>query len=115
VADSWEAIDRNSRGSLTAVSSVDGVTIIRLVADPVTGRLLVDSSGGGGGNTFVYNEVVSGSGTSWTLANAPIAGLQSIYANGQKLLPTTDYSISGANITTVDSWSAGQISADYQH
>lgn len=114
MADSWQAIDRNERGSLTAVSSVDGVTIVRLVADPITGRLLVDLSGGGS-NTFVYNEVVSGSGTSWILAHTPVLGMQAIYANGQRLTPTVDYSISGASITTVDSWSTGTILADYQY
>lgn len=114
MADSWQAIDQNERGSLTAVSSVDGKTIVRLVADPITGRLLVDISGGGL-NTFVYNEVVTGSGTSWTLANTPVAGTQAIYANGQRLTPTVDYSITGVAITTVDSWVAGTILADYQY
>lgn len=113
--DSWEAIDVNSRGSLTAVSSVDGKTIIRLVADPITGRLLVDSTGGGGGNTFVYNEVLTGSGTSWSFATAPISGLYAIYANGQRLTPTVDFTISGANVTTVDTWVAGTLLADSQH
>lgn len=116
MSDSWEAIDQNSRGSLTAVSSVDGKTIVRLVADPTTGRLLVDISGGGG-NTFVYNEIVSGSGTTWTLANIPVLGMQALYANGQRLTPGAgnDYTISGAVITTADSWAAGTILADYQY
>lgn len=113
MADSWEAIDQNSKGSLTAVSSVDNKTIVRLVADPLTGRLLVDLSGGGS-NTFVYNEVVSGSANTFTLAHTPITGLYAVYANGQRLTPTVDYSISGAVITTVDSWSTGTVLADYQ-
>ena len=113
MADSWGAYDGNDKPSLTAVSTVDDKTIVRLVADPATGALLVSSTGTG--NTFVYNEVVSGSGTSWTLAHSPKTGLYSIYANGQKLMPTTDYTISGTTITTVLSWSAGQIAADYQY
>lgn len=40
-------LDQNSRPSLTAVSNVDGETIVRLWADPVTHRLLVDAAGGG--------------------------------------------------------------------
>lgn len=68
-----------------------------------------------GGNTSVYNEVVSGSGTSFTLANTPVSGTLRVYANGQRLLPTTDFSLSTATITTVLSWSAGSISADYEY
>ena len=114
MSDSWQAIDKNERGSLTAVSSVDGVTIVRLVADPVTGRLLVDLSGGGS-NTFVYNEVASGSGTSFTIAHTPVTGLYAVYANGQRLTPTVDFTLSGTAITTVSSWSSGTILVDYQY
>lgn len=117
MSDSWQAIDANERGSLTAVSSVDDKTIVRLVADPNTGALLVhNNGGGGGGNNFIYNEVVAGSGTSFTLANLPVSGLYSIYARGQKLLPLgVDYTILGSAITTVLTWSAGDIWADYQY
>lgn len=188
------ALDQNSRSSLLGASSTDGVSTVKVYADPVTHRLLVDLAGGNfpselgqevpsgtvnGVNTvftvqnvpvimevsgqimasstqnpsnygytltgssapytvtyvnaptqapdswynyngtasgFVYNEIVSGSGTSFTLANLPIAGTQAIYGQGQRLYPgmTKDYTISGANITTTDSWLAGQILADYQ-
>lgn len=47
MADQWSAIDANSKGSLTAVSSADDKTIVRLTADPATGALLVSGSGGG--------------------------------------------------------------------
>lgn len=40
--------DENSVPTLIASSNVDGATPVRLYADPVTHRLLVDSSGGGG-------------------------------------------------------------------
>lgn len=115
MSDSWQAIDVNDRGSLTAVSSVDDKTIVRLVADPITGALLVSLSGGGL-PVFVFNEIVAGSGTSWTLANTPIVGTQAIYGEGQRLTPGAgnDYTISGANITTVNSFSVGAILADYQ-
>lgn len=62
----------------------------------------------------VDNEIVSGSGTSFTLANVPTVG-PALYALGQRLFPITDYTISGANITTVNSWLAGQLLADYEH
>ena len=68
----------------------------------------------GAGNNFVYNEVVSGSGTTFTLAHTPKAGLLTVFERGQKILPTTGYTISGAVITTVDTLSAGDIVADYQ-
>jgi len=66
------------------------------------------------GEGFIYNEIVSGSGTSFTLAHTPISGTQELYGNGQRLYPITDYTISGASITTVNSWLAAQILADYQ-
>lgn len=83
--------------------------------DQITGRILVDVSGGGGGNNFTYNEIVSGSGTSFTLAHTPVSGLLAVYGQGQRLSPTADYTISGAVITTTNSWGAGQILSDYQY
>ena len=50
MADQTNAIDANSSRSLTATSSADGVSIVRLYADPTTHRLLVQtvaSSGSG--------------------------------------------------------------------
>lgn len=82
--------------------------------DQITGRILVDVSGGTG-NAFTYNEIVSGSGTTFTLANTPVSGLYAIYGQGQRLYPTADFTISGAVITTVNSWLAGNLLADYQH
>lgn len=40
-------LDENSRPTLTAVSNVDGTTIVNLYADPVTHRLLTDNTTGG--------------------------------------------------------------------
>lgn len=45
MSDSWSPIDANSRQGLTAASNVDGLTIVRLWADPTTHRLLVDNAG----------------------------------------------------------------------
>lgn len=113
MSDQWAATDVNDKWSLTAVSSADDKTIVRLTADPLTGALLV--SGGGSSGTQVLNEVVAGSGTSWTLANTPNSAGVALYANGQRLTPTVDYTLAGANITTILSWSAGTILADYTH
>lgn len=65
--------------------------------------------------TSVFNEVVSGSGTSWTLGIAPATGDERIYVNGQRLTPTVDYTITGAHITTLLSWVAGTMLADYTY
>lgn len=72
-------------------------------------------SSSGSNGTAVYNEVVAGSGTSWTLPFAPSTGTLRLYANGQRLMVGTDYSLSGTAITTVDSWVAGTLLADYDH
>jgi len=74
--------------------------------------------GGGSGSatsaTFVYNEVVAGSGTSFTLANTPVVGTVQLFGIGQRFTPTVDYTIVGASITTVNSWNTGDILSDYQ-
>lgn len=70
--------------------------------------------GSSSGGTPVDNEVVSGSGTTFTLVGTPVAGSVKVYALGQRIALTTDYSISGSVITTVSSWSAGDIVADYR-
>lgn len=44
--------DENRVTTLIAVSTVDGVTPVVLYADPVTHRLYVDVSGGGGGGVW---------------------------------------------------------------
>lgn len=108
------AIDNNGRNSLIAVSNADGTTIVRLYADPVTHRLLVDLPSA---TTFLYNEVVAGSGTTFTLANTPVSGMYAIYGMGQRLTPGAgnDFTISGATLTMANSWGAGDILADYQY
>lgn len=69
----------------------------------------------GGTGTAVYNEVVSGATDTFTLAHTPTSSaILRVYANGQRLLPTTDYTLAGAIITTVQNWSAGNITADYE-
>lgn len=73
MADSWEAIDRNSRGSITAVSTADNKTIVRLTADPITGALLVSSSGTGSFSQFVLaaTGAVNGLNQTFVFTSAP--------------------------------------------
>lgn len=63
----------------------------------------------------IENEVVSGSGTSFTLAFTPVPNSVALYANGIRLNPGVgnDYTIDGISITTVNSYDAGQLLADY--
>jgi hypothetical protein len=75
-----------------------------------TKKALISTFGG----TFVENELVSGSGTTFTLANTPIAGSVKVFGLRNRLYLTTDYTISGSVITTVDTYSAGDIMADYR-
>lgn len=95
-------------GGLTTVAHDSTLTGSGTSSSPLS----VVSSGGG----FTYNEVVAGSGTSFTLAATPTAGTVSVFGGGQRLTPGigNDYTISGTTITTVNSYSAGQILADYQ-
>ena len=55
------------------------------------------------------------SGTSWTLAQSPVPNSVALYANGARLTPGAgnDYIINGIAITTIASYSAGELLADY--
>ncbi len=97
----------------TGVSNTDATQTLSVMIDSVTGRVLVTGAGATG--TAVFNEVVSGSGTTFTLAHTPLAGTLLLYANGQRLTPTTDYSLAVATITTVTSWATGTVLADYSY
>lgn len=63
----------------------------------------------------VVGEIVSGNGTSWTLARTPVPNLVALYAGGVRLTPGigNDYTINGIAITTFVSYAAGQVTADY--
>lgn len=109
------SIDENDVKSLIAASSVDGSTPVKIYGDPTTHRLLIDASGATG--TFVTNEVVSGSATTFTLAHTPILGSQAIYGAGIRLIPGAgnDYTIAGAVLTMTNSYSANTVLADYRY
>lgn len=95
-----------------AVTDNAAALVVPWKVDPVTGRLLVSAVVAGAG-TQVLNEVVSGSGTAWTLAHTPTTVGVALYANGQRLTPTVDYTRTTTSITTVLSWSTGTLLADY--
>lgn len=80
----------------------------------ITAKMISDLAAQTGNGVPVENEVVSGSGTSWTLANTPVSGSVKLYAGGIRLTPGAgnDYTISGASITTASSYSAGALTAD---
>jgi hypothetical protein len=99
-------IDRNAR-----VINFKGTGITSIVRNSSG---VIDVTIGGG--TFVDNEIVSGSTTTFTLSQTPVAGTVHVYALGQRLTPGAgnDFTISGAVITTISSYPAGAILADYQ-
>lgn len=66
------------------------------------------------GSNFVVNEIVDGTGTAFTLANIPASGSVALYNGAARIRPTTDYTISGENITMNYSVSSGDILADYR-
>lgn len=80
-----------------------------------TSEMMHGAGSGGSTSTSVIGEVVSGTGTSWTLVHSADSGTLRLYANGQRLAVTTDYTISGASITTLQSWSSGTLLADYSY
>jgi hypothetical protein len=82
----------------------------------LTAKMVNDISSLVSGGTPVENEVVSGSGTSWTLANTPIAGSVKVWGAGVRLTPGAgnDFTISSGTITTSNSYSAGSLISDYR-
>jgi len=102
MTDSWQAIDSNSRGSLTAVSSVDDKTIVRLVADPVTGALLVSGAASGGtGTYYTVSGAINSSNVTYTIPVAVKSDFILFLARQPQAL-TTDYTYSaGVSTTTI--------------
>ncbi len=74
---------------------------------------MMHGAGASSATIFVIGEVVAGSGTNWILGATPTANTTRIFVNGQRLKETTDYVQVGAGITTLQSWSAGTMLADY--
>jgi hypothetical protein len=90
----------------------------------ITAKMITDLAAQTGNGIPVYNEIVSGSGMTFTLANTPVAGSVRLYSGGNsnpqsgRLLPGSgnDFTISGAVITLLNgSFAAGSILADYNY
>lgn len=63
---------------------------------------------------FVENEVPSGSGTSFSLANTPVVGSVKLFRNGLRQVAPDDYSITGAAITLTSTIGSDTLLADYR-
>ncbi len=102
MADQTNALDANERPSLTGVSNSDGKTIVRLWADPVTHRLLVDVTGstGGTGTWYTVTGTIDGSNTTFTIPVSPASDILLFLAR-QPQMKTTDFTLSGTTITYV--------------
>jgi hypothetical protein len=105
----------NAHNALWTLMDVDVAAVTTGQSIKWDGVRWIPYTPAGGASTSVYNEVVAGSATTFTLAHTPDTGTLRLYANGQRLTPTTDYTLAGAVITTVLSWSATNITADYDY
>ena len=89
--------DENSVPTLIASSNLDGKTPVRLYADPVTHRLLVDATGA----TF-YADTVSGainsSNQTFTVSNT-ISQALVLYLANSAYQPGVDFTVSGTTIS----------------
>lgn len=107
------------KGKLSVNDLADIETFVMRARDGLATKYRVEElmHGGGGtssSSTSTYNEVVAGSGITWTLANTPASGTLRLFANGQRLTATVDYTLVGPTVTTNNSWGAGTVLADYQ-
>lgn len=117
-------IDQNNRNTLTAISSADNSTIVRLYADPTTHRLLVDSTGGGTGITSINADTTAaqiiaagtgitvtdnGTGTH-TIAATGSGGVSSVGNVDSTLTisPTTGAVVASINLANANTWTATQ-------
>jgi hypothetical protein len=101
---------------LTQRTNLNFVGVGVTATDDVVNNATVITISGGGASAYIDNEIVSGSGVNFTLANTPIAGSVHVYVNGQRLTPGVgnDYTIAGTTITLVNSTSTGTMIADYK-
>src|SRR5262249_16089523 len=106
-------ITRGQESTSASAKNIGGKTYSLVLG--ITANMITDI-GGALGRTPVENEGVSGSGTAWTLANTPVSGSVKLWGAGVRLTPGAgnDYTISGVNITTVNSYPAGSLISDYR-
>lgn len=68
------------------------------------------------GNTKVWSETPTGSGTSFTLAHTPVTGTLRVYRGGARQKLTTDYTLSGTTLTLLVTLDAAEILiVDYEY
>lgn len=80
------------------LASID--TVGSGVASTAIGDAVTMSIAGAGGLNYAFDEVLSGTGTSFTIAHTPSpSGSLILWKNGQGLTVGVDFSISGAGLT----------------
>jgi len=90
--------DESSVPTLSALSSVDLKTIVPLVADPTTNRLLVDLAGGGSVAAAMQKDIYFATNGQTTFAATKTVAFDFyISVNGAIQTPSTDYSIIGGS------------------
>jgi len=113
-------IGRGQEG--TSAANHNTVAKIYSLVLGISAKIITDLAAQTGNGIPFYNEVVSGSGTTFTLAHTPVSGSVRLYAGGNsnpqsgRHLPGAgnDYTISGATITMLNgSFASGSILADY--
>lgn len=89
----------NASGAAVAVTLSGDATVSNTGVVTITGAVK--------NSNMIFNETPSGamngSNTAFTLANTPVSGSESVFFNGQRLIPgsSEDYTMSGATITFV--------------
>ena len=79
-------ITRAQEGTSAANHNTGGKTYSLVLG--ITAKMISDIQLQTGNGIPVENEVVGGSGTSWTLANTPVTGSVKLWAGGIRLTPT---------------------------
>ncbi len=100
------AHDSNSIPTLIGVSSADGITPIRVYANPSTHRLLVTASGSATGTWYKVSGTIDGANVTFTIAVAVTSDFLLVLARQPQMqdvgVDTWDYSYSaGASTTTI--------------
>lgn len=97
-------------GGGDTIAAGTGVTITR----NSNGDKVITATGSSG--TIVRDEILTGSGTAFTLAHTPIANTLQLFRGGARQQATVDYTIVGAAITLIDTLDAAEVLlADYSY
>lgn len=94
--------DQNRIPSLLGVSSVDGVTPVLIYADPITHRLYVNSTGGGGGLTpIVITGTVNGINVTFTCTQPTYVVSDGVWnrATDSQAVPQTNWTWVAGTLT----------------